>query len=154
MVVWALLCHSCGFPCQQRVLKTFSGPDYLSSENGVVWLWHSLVNLYIWLTISSSYGYILLTLGLIGRYGSLRTLVSDLQICLPAEGVKKVSWPWLSALRGWGSPNMAFSGKFKCMAHHFMLLRLNSSYLSVDREGWLFEHSSVIVSGLLVNRGC
>ena len=30
------LCHSCGFACQQRVLKTFSGPGYLHSEDGVV----------------------------------------------------------------------------------------------------------------------
>ena len=30
------LCHGCGFPCQQRVLKTFLGPDYLRSEDGVV----------------------------------------------------------------------------------------------------------------------
>ena len=28
--------HSCGFACQQRVLKTFSGPAYLRSEDGVV----------------------------------------------------------------------------------------------------------------------
>ena len=34
------LCHSCGFACQQRVLKTFLAPGYLHSENGVVWLWH------------------------------------------------------------------------------------------------------------------
>ena len=30
------LCHSGGFPCQQRVLKRFRGPDYLLSEDGVV----------------------------------------------------------------------------------------------------------------------
>ena len=30
------LCHSCGFTCQQRVLKTFPGPGYLHSEDGVV----------------------------------------------------------------------------------------------------------------------
>ena len=30
------LCHNCGFACQQRVLKTFPGPDYLHSEDGVV----------------------------------------------------------------------------------------------------------------------
>ena len=30
------LCHSCGFACQQSVLKTFSGPGYLRSEDGVV----------------------------------------------------------------------------------------------------------------------
>ena len=28
--------HSCGFACQQRVLKTFPGPGYLRSEDGVV----------------------------------------------------------------------------------------------------------------------
>ena len=42
-------CHSCGFACQQRVLKTFPGPGYLRSEDGVVWLWHSLVNLYTYI---------------------------------------------------------------------------------------------------------
>ena len=30
------LCHSSGFPCQQRVLKTFPGPGYLRSEEKVV----------------------------------------------------------------------------------------------------------------------
>ena len=65
------LCHSCGFASQQRVLKTFPGPGYLHSENGVVWLWHSLVNLYIWLIISACCGSIPLTLGLIGRDGGL-----------------------------------------------------------------------------------
>ena len=29
-------CHSCGFHCQQRVLKTFPGSGYLCSEDGVV----------------------------------------------------------------------------------------------------------------------
>ena len=54
------LCHSCGFACQQRVLKTFPGPGYLHSEDGVVWLWHSLVNLYIYIYI----------------YGNHKTLIS------------------------------------------------------------------------------
>ena len=30
------LCHSCGFACQQRVLKTFPDPGYLHFEDGVV----------------------------------------------------------------------------------------------------------------------
>ena len=30
------LCHSCGFACQQRVLKTFPGPGYLHAGDGVV----------------------------------------------------------------------------------------------------------------------
>ena len=42
------LCHSCRFACQQRVLKTFSDPVYFHSEDGVVWLWHFLVNLDIY----------------------------------------------------------------------------------------------------------
>ena len=68
------LWNSCRFACEQRVLKTFPGPGYLRSEDGVVWLWHLLVNLYIWLTISSCYGSIPLVLGLIGRDGGLSTL--------------------------------------------------------------------------------
>ena len=74
MVVWALLCQICWLACEQRVLITFPDPGYLRSEDGVVWLWHSLVNLYIWLTISSCYGSIPLALGLIGRDGGLSTL--------------------------------------------------------------------------------
>ena len=72
--VLSTLCHSCGFSCQQRVLKTFPGPDYLHAEDGVVWLWHEQVNLHIWLTISSSYGSIPLGWGLIVRDGDLGTL--------------------------------------------------------------------------------
>ena len=47
---------------------------YLHSKDGVVRLWHPLVNLYIWLTILSCYGSIPLALGLIGRDGGLSTL--------------------------------------------------------------------------------
>ena len=49
---------------------------------------------------------------------------------------------------------MAFAGKCVYMAQHFILLRLNPFELKVDREGWWFEHSCIIVAGLLVNRGC
>ena len=68
------LWHGCGFACQQSVLKTFSGTGYIRSEDCVVWLWHSLVNLYIWLDILSCDGSIPLALGLIGRGGGLRTV--------------------------------------------------------------------------------
>ena len=68
------LCHSCGFVCQQRVLKTFPCPGYLCSEDGVVLLWHLLVNLYLWLIISSCCGSIPLTLALIGKDSGLSTL--------------------------------------------------------------------------------
>ena len=33
---WFEQCHSCGFACQQRVLKTYPGPGYLRSKDGVV----------------------------------------------------------------------------------------------------------------------
>ena len=68
------LCCTCWFACQQRVLKTFPGPDYLHSEDAVFWLWHPLVNLYVGLTISSCYGWIPLSLALIVRDGALSTL--------------------------------------------------------------------------------
>ena len=45
------LCHSCGFTCQQRVLKTFPSPGCLHSEDGVVRLCHLLVNFYIYIYI-------------------------------------------------------------------------------------------------------
>ena len=51
-------------------------------------------------------------------------------------------------------PKRATSGKFEYMADHFILLRLNPFDLRVDREGWWFEYSCVIVAGLLVSRGC
>ena len=34
----------CGLSCHQKVLKAFSGHDYLYFEDRVVWLWHLLVN--------------------------------------------------------------------------------------------------------------
>ena len=45
------VCHSCGFSCQQRVLKTFPGPGNLHSEDGIVWLCQLLVNLCIYIYI-------------------------------------------------------------------------------------------------------
>ena len=38
--------------------------------------------------------------------------MSQLRVCLSAEGAKNVSQPWLSPLRGWGSLNMTSTGKF------------------------------------------
>ena len=67
------LYHSYKFACQQRVLKTFPDPGSLPCEDGVVWLWNSLINLYIWLTISCCYPSILFNLGLMGRDGGLST---------------------------------------------------------------------------------
>ena len=66
--------------------------------------------------------------------------MSQLPVCLSAEGSKEVSWFWLCPLRGWGSLTMTSSGKFVCMAHHFILLWFNPFGLRVDNEGWWLEH--------------
>ena len=42
---FSTLCHDYRFACQQGLLKTFPGSDYLRSEDGVVWLWYLPVNL-------------------------------------------------------------------------------------------------------------
>ena len=73
---------------------------------------------------------------------------------MSAKGAKNVSWSRVSPLRGWGSLTIAFPGKFVYMGNHFILLQLNPFDLSVDTERWWFEHSCVIVAGLLVSRGC
>ena len=69
-----------------------------------------MVNLYMWLTISSCNGAILLALALIGRDGGLSTLCHSCRVCLSAEGAKTVSWPWISPLREWGSLTMVSTG--------------------------------------------
>ena len=74
------LCHSCGLDFQQRVLKTFPGPRYLHSLDRVDLLWHPLLNLYIWLTISSCYSSIPLVFGLIVRDADLSTLCHSWEI--------------------------------------------------------------------------
>ena len=105
-MVWTLYVITAWFSCHQRVLKTFCGPGYVRSGNWVVWLRHSLLNFYIWLTISSSYGSISLTWGLIGRHGGLGTLSHSCRFacqqrmlipfpgpgCLPSED--GVVWLW------------------------------------------------------------
>ena len=71
---WSTVCHSWGFACQQRDIKTFPDPGYLHSKDRAVWLWHPLEWLYVWLDISSCYGSIPLALGLRGRDGGSSTL--------------------------------------------------------------------------------
>ena len=55
--------------------------------------------------------------------------VSQLRVCLSAEGAKNVSWPWLSPLQGWGSLTMVFTGKFVQILrgnyHDLSLVRVN-----------------------------
>ena len=53
----------------------------------------------------------------------------------PGKDARNGTWPWLSPLRGWGSLNITFSGKFAYMVHHFILLQLNPIGLRVDRDG-------------------
>ena len=122
------LCRSSGLTCNGRVRKTFPCPGYIHLKDGAVRLWHPLVNLYIWLTISSCYGSIPLALVLIVRAGGWSTLCH-------------VSWNWLSPLHGWAILFITSIGKFVYMADHFLLLRLNPFGVWVDSERWCFEHS-------------
>ena len=133
----SILCYSYGFTCHQRVLKTFAAPDYLSSEDGVVWLWHLLVNLYIWLTISSCHSSIPLTLGLIGKDGGLSTLCHScgfacqqgLLKTFPGTGYLRfkdgVVWHFLVNLHIYGSP------------FYLAMERVPVTY--GDWEGWWLE---------------
>ena len=102
----SILCQSFIFCSQKWVLKTFPLPDYLRSEDGVVWLWHLLVHFYTWLSISSSYASIPFVLGLIMSDGGLSTLCHSYWVFfqhrvvksfpgpgyLPSEG--HVAWLW------------------------------------------------------------
>ena len=70
-----------------------------------------------------------------------------------AKGAKNIFLPCLSPLQVWGSLGKAFTGKFVYMAHHFILLQPNPFDLSVDREGWWFEHSVSKLGVYLLLRG-
>ena len=62
---------------------------------------------YIWLTISSCYGSIPLTLGLIGRDGGLSTLCNSCGFACQQRVLKTFPGPGY-----WGILTMAFTGKF------------------------------------------
>ena len=87
------LCHSCGFAWEQRMLKMFHGPGYLCYEDGIFWLWHLLVNLYIWFTISSYCSSIPLTLGSIERDGDSSTLCHSWGFACQQRVLKTSSGP-------------------------------------------------------------
>ena len=76
------LCHSCLFTCQQGVLKLFPGPVYFCSKDGVVWLWHLLVYLCIWLTVTFCYCPNLFDLRVNIELWSVEHSVSQLRVCL------------------------------------------------------------------------
>ena len=113
----------------------------------VSWFWLSRLRGWRSLIITSTgkflymaHDFILLRLNPIGvRFLSegwwFEHSMSNLQVCLSAEGAKNVFWRWLFAVRGWGSLTMTFSGKFVDQAHHFIWLRLNPFGLMVDSEG-------------------
>ena len=67
-------------------------------------------------------------------------LYTRLSIVYQQRVLKKFSGPVYLCSND-GSLTMAFTGKFEYITHHFILLQLNPSYLSVDREEWWFEHS-------------
>ena len=93
----------------------------------------------MWFTISSCYGSIPLTLGLIERIGGLSTLCHSCRFACQHRVTK--TFPGPSYLQGWGSLTMTFAGKFVYISHHFILLWLNPFDIRVDTKGWWFENS-------------
>ena len=64
--------------------------------------------------------------------------MSKLWVSLSGEVVKNDSQPWLSLLQGWGILTMKFTGKFKYMVLHLILLQVNAFGLgSIGRDGGL-----------------
>ena len=119
------LCHSCGFACLQRVLKMFLGPGYLCSEHRVVGLWHLLVNLYIWLTISSCYVSIPLALGLIRRDGGLSTLCHSCGFACQQRVLKMFPGP------GYIRSEHRVAGLWHLLVNLYIWLTISSCYVSI-----------------------
>ena len=132
--------YASGFACQQGLLKTFPGRGYIHSEDGEVWLWHSLVNLYICLTNLSCYSSITLPLGLNWWDGSLSTLCHGLVFSCQQRVLETFPGPWYICLE-YGVVWPWHSLVSLYMAYRFILLRHNLFGLRVDREGWRFENS-------------
>ena len=68
--------------------------------------------MYIWLTISSCYGSISLTLGLIGNDDGLSTVCHRCGFACQQRVLKTFPGSWLFPLQGWGSLTMTFTVKF------------------------------------------
>ena len=60
--------------------------------------------------------------------------MSQLQVCLSAEGAKNVSRPWLSPLRGWGSLTITSTGKFVYIYIYIYIDRQIYIYRQIDRQ--------------------
>ena len=147
------LCHSCGLVFQLSVLKAFPASGYLHSEDGVVWLWHPLANLYVWLTISSCYGSIPLALGMIVRDDGLSTLCHSCRFSCQQSVLKK--------FRGPDSLHSEYMvvWLWHPLANLYIWLSISSSYGSIrlalgSRGGMVVWALYLIVAGWLVRRGC
>ena len=99
--------------CQQRVIKTFTGPGYFCSEDGVVWLWHDMVNLHIYsspfylATAQSQYAL------LIRRDGGLSTLCLSYWFACQQRVLKTFLGPGYLCYQDGGSLTVAFLGIYK-----------------------------------------
>ena len=97
--------------------KTFSWTGQLSAKDGIEWPQQLVINLYIWLTISSCYSSILFTLGLIKRKDGLSTVCHSCRFSCQQSVLKRFPL-WLYHLHGWDSLSMIFTGKFLYIAPH------------------------------------
>ena len=65
--------------------------------------------------------------------------VSYLLICLSAEGVKYVSWPWKSSLRAWSSLTKAFTGNFIYIYISIYTYLYTSIQICIHRGTWTYN---------------
>ena len=82
-------------------------------------LYDLFVNLYIRLPISSCYGSIPLTLGVIGGDGGLSTLCHSCGFACQQRVLKTFPDLGYLPLLGWGSLTMTFTGKFEYIVYTY-----------------------------------
>ena len=146
-------CQSCSFCFQQRVLKSFSCPDYHQSKDEIVWLWYLLVNFYICLTTSSCHGSIPLALGLIGRNGRLMNQCHSCWFFCPKRVLRTLSGA------GYLTSEDGLVWLWNLLVNLYIWLTISSSsgsipWLSGWCEGMVVCAISVIVVRLVISRGC
>ena len=84
-----------------------------------------------------------MALGLIRIDGGLSTLCHSWGFPFK-QRVRKL-FPGPGYLHSEDSPQITFTGKFVYMAHHFIFPRLNPYGLRVNRDGWWFNHSVLLL---------
>ena len=146
------LCPSCELACQQRVINTFPGPSYLRFEHGLVWISELLVSLYIWLTTSSCYNSIPLTLGLIDKACGLSNLSHSFEFFCQQRVLKTFLYPGYFYSKDW------VLSVWYLLVNLYICITILSCYSSIlltlgliKRDGFFHQSVSYLWG---VSRGC